>query len=224
MENIKQEIYANLNISPYSIFIAKRGKKSQVLVGQIIDALLHHENGPEAIKSLNFSAQTFNRNIKKLFPNVVLRGGGQYWLIQQTSFKFCAKCNNYKSKTEFSIDNTRCDKLDNKCRNCKSIENNKWYEANKEQYHKHYIDNNREDYNFRTAKRRAAKLQAIPKWANLYSIREIYRICPKGYHVDHIIPLQGKNVCGLHVENNLQLLKAEDNLRKSNKFGDMVKR
>ena len=67
------------------------------------------------------------------------------------------------------------------------------------------------------AQRRAAKLKATPKWANLEAIRAIYAKCPKGYHVDHVIPLKGINVCGLHIAENLQILPASDNLRKSNK-------
>lgn len=68
------------------------------------------------------------------------------------------------------------------------------------------------------AKRRADRLRARPKWTDLVAIEKIYRDCPKGYHVDHIIPLNGELVCGLHVENNLQYLTAKDNLKKSNKF------
>lgn len=69
------------------------------------------------------------------------------------------------------------------------------------------------------AKRRAIKISATPSWADLEAIKEFYKNCPKGYHVDHIIPLQGKNVCGLHVLENLQYLPAVENIKKSNKYG-----
>ena len=72
--------------------------------------------------------------------------------------------------------------------------------------------------NAKTNKRRAYKLKAVPKWANLEKIKDIYKHCGKGYHVDHIIPLRSPNVCGLHVENNLQILKARDNISKGNRF------
>ena len=66
--------------------------------------------------------------------------------------------------------------------------------------------------------RQANKIKATPKWANLEKIKEIYLNCPSGYHVDHITPLTNKNVCGLHVESNLQYLTAKENMKKSNKF------
>ena len=81
-----------------------------------------------------------------------------------------------------------------------------WYNKN---YHRYLVAK---------AKRRALLKQALPKFADLKKIREIYKDCPKGFHVDHIIPLNSKLVCGLHVEWNLQYLPAKDNLSKSNKL------
>ena len=82
---------------------------------------------------------------------------------------------------------------------------------------KHYLEN-KSYYKNKTNKRRAIKLRAIPKFANLEKIKEIYKNCPKGYHVDHIIPLNNPIVCGLHVEWNLQYLSAKDNCSKGNKL------
>jgi len=69
-----------------------------------------------------------------------------------------------------------------------------------------------------TATRKAAKLQATPLWANQEAIKFFYECKPEGCHVDHIIPLQGGNVCGLHVENNLQWLSESENCSKGNKW------
>ena len=71
----------------------------------------------------------------------------------------------------------------------------------------------------RSAKEYADKIQRTPKWSNLEEIKIIYENCPDGYEVDHIVPLKGKNVCGLHVEHNLQYLTKIENQRKYNKFG-----
>lgn len=72
------------------------------------------------------------------------------------------------------------------------------------------------------SKRRAVRLKATPPWANEETIRHIYTICArvrkqtgKPFEVDHIVPLQGRNVCGLHCPANLQLLEQTHNRRKS---------
>ena len=62
------------------------------------------------------------------------------------------------------------------------------------------------------------KLNAMPNWVNKEELRKIYQNCPKGYHVDHMMPLRGKNSCGLHVPWNLQYLPASVNISKSNKL------
>lgn len=71
------------------------------------------------------------------------------------------------------------------------------------------------------AKRRAAVLQRSPKWISAEeskAITEFYAKCPQGYEVDHVLPLQGKNVSGLHVLANLQYLPTIENRKKGNKF------
>lgn len=69
-----------------------------------------------------------------------------------------------------------------------------------------------------SAKRRACEIQRTPGWADKEGIRFFYECRPKGCHVDHIMPLQGKRISGLHVETNLQWLPARINESKSNKW------
>jgi hypothetical protein len=79
-----------------------------------------------------------------------------------------------------------------------------------------------------TAIRRAAMRKRTPKWLDIVDHAEIeftyiycaaLRSCGLDYHVDHIIPLQGKAVSGLHVPYNLQVIPAEVNLKKGNRSG-----
>lgn len=84
--------------------------------------------------------------------------------------------------------------------------------------HREYRKTQPEYYRAMVAVRRKRVQQATTKWTNLKELRQFYMNCPEGYHVDHIIPLKGKNVCGLHVINNLQYLPAEINLQKRNHF------
>lgn len=69
-------------------------------------------------------------------------------------------------------------------------------------------------------KRQAALVAATPAWADSKAIEQIYRECPEGMTVDHVVPLLGTNVCGLHVEYNLQYLTPEENSKKGNRLRD----
>lgn len=90
---------------------------------------------------------------------------------------------------------------------------------------KNHYENNRHLYRAKSAKRRCLERRAIPPWSDLQVIKEIYkereRISEETgiiHHVDHIIPLQGRLVCGLHVPNNLRIIPAKENLSKHVKF------
>lgn len=68
---------------------------------------------------------------------------------------------------------------------------------------------------------------ATPEWVDYDKIMEVYRrrnLITKqtgvDHHVDHIVPLAGRNATGLHVHDNLQILTAAENMKKLNKFND----
>ena len=78
---------------------------------------------------------------------------------------------------------------------------------------------------YMSSRRRASKLKATPEWADMKKIAGVYTgakmledLLGLKFHVDHIIPLQGENVCGLHIWENLQVLEASLNIKKGNKL------
>lgn len=81
------------------------------------------------------------------------------------------------------------------------------------------------------AKRRADRIQRTPAWLTgeqLTAMDKLYkqaawltRITGVKWHVDHIVPLKGKNVSGLHIPNNLQVIPARENLKKGNRLATL---
>ena len=77
-----------------------------------------------------------------------------------------------------------------------------------------------------SVRRRLAFVQQTPAWADVERTRAYYDVCTffnevngyTKYHVDHIIPLRGKRVSGLHVHTNLRVIPARENERKNNRF------
>jgi hypothetical protein len=109
-----------------------------------------------------------------------------------------------------------------------------WYAENKEYanermrtYGKQWRTKNKDKNCSKSNKYRASKLKATPKWVDeehQWLIDEVYHLSKIRsehtgilWHVDHIVPLQGKNVCGLHVIENLQVIPSKENLSKGNK-------
>jgi len=78
---------------------------------------------------------------------------------------------------------------------------------------------------FHANKRRAARLHRTPPWSDLDAMRAVYaeaqmitRETGIQHHVDHVIPLQGALVSGLHVPGNLQIITGTENSRKRNRY------
>lgn len=89
---------------------------------------------------------------------------------------------------------------------------------------KYLLDGEEAYFEKRTRQRKAIK-RATPTWADIEAIRRVYAECVylnETMHypleVDHIIPLLNRNVCGLHVPENLQIVSRTLNEQKGNKF------
>lgn len=110
-----------------------------------------------------------------------------------------------------------------------------WYYNNKEYAliknrlnSKKWRTENKDKNSAKSNKYRASKLKATPNWLtkehhtqieSFYWLAKLQKeLTDDVYHVDHIVPLKGKTVCGLHVPWNLQLLKATDNIIKGNRL------
>jgi 5-methylcytosine-specific restriction endonuclease McrA len=98
---------------------------------------------------------------------------------------------------------------------------NQWYHKNHDKardYANEYRKEHPEINRVSAAKRRASVKERTVPWSELEAIKEFYKNCPDDMVVDHIIPLKGEGISGLHVLFNLQYLTFEENAKKGRKF------
>ena len=126
-----------------------------------------------------------------------------------------------KYRKEYEIKNSESIKTKQK----EYRKNNKEFIA---KLNKEWIENNRGLKNAHTGKRKAVELKATPKWlteSDWFRINAKYQLAAmfnaytgEEWEVDHIFPLQGKEVCGLHVPSNLRVIPWLENVKKGNKL------
>lgn len=221
--------------------------KNVDVTDKLIEALLQWDKAPGTYLLDTIPISSCSNKYKEMFdlsskPRAVLLNS---WFLNTYGYKYCKKCRLTIKLDSFSSDVTRWDKKETYCSECKASSNKSWRTKNPEkqaelvknydkknpelrrQISKKYRLANLDKDAANTAKRRAAKLNATPAWLtkpqlkdieSLYTLaKKLEDICGVKYHVDHIVPLQGKEVCGLHVPWNLQLLESSLNLSKGNK-------
>lgn len=146
----------------------------------------------------------------------------------------CCKCEEIKSFDQFPIRLDRKRGYSSYCQLCEALRHKEWLEKNpdKKQHErklvKQWVNANPGKKNALTANRTKALLQRMPKWLNEIQLKEIEQFyidsayltnyTKVNFEVDHIVPLQGKNVSGLHVPWNLQLLTESENRKKHNSY------
>lgn len=169
---------------------------------ELVKALISTDKLTETGILLGYTEDPIKRTIRNILaPHFPHRSqnfgeGGRvpswrFELLKSIEYKYCNTCNTILPYEDFGVQNSHKDNKSSICIYC----------------HK----------NRNTLDKKIIK-QHTPKWVNTLLISTIYRNCPQNCHVDHIIPIRGVLVSGLHVPENLQYLPIKENLQKSNKY------
>lgn len=222
MELILEIVAAEFNLDLDSIAKKKYGTIPQYLVRDILKPII--ESGRASLTEVfpNMSRPTILRVLSEILPNKPKNNENwHHYILHSAGLHRCSKCTAIKYIKEFSENNTRYSGVNCICKACDSIHNKIYrdnnFEKEQERSRTKYA-NNKEYYIAKSIAYKRNVIQKRPLWANVEELHKIYKYCPEGHHVDHIIPLNGESVCGLHVEHNLQYLLAKDNISKGNTF------
>ena len=162
--------------------------------------------------------------------------------------KFCPKCSQTLPTSSFFKNKSRVDGLQGYCKNCKCLSDRKYDSEHRDTVNgaarrRRSIGDSRQAHlnaltRYRAKNqpvrtklqmaRKSAKLKRTPAWLtefDLLKIKCLYQLAAmrtresdRVWHVDHIIPLQGEKVSGLHVPSNLRVIPAVENNRKYNRY------
>ena len=160
--------------------------------------------------------------------------------------KQCSECKIYKTVTEFARSSSSIDGLQPVCKICHNFAMQEYRKSNRDKVNdlsriryasnaesqkahvKKWESENLEKVRAKSARRRAAKLHRTPPWLTELHHQQIQIFYDAAadltkefgipVEVDHVVPLQGKNVSGLHVPWNLQVITKRENLIKGNRI------
>jgi hypothetical protein len=145
----------------------------------------------------------------------------------------CLKCSKIQGLEHFYYD--KCSN-NYRCKQCELLRGALYYQRNKIsvsikkteyyknnrikllEYQKEYRGTHKAEFKAKDLRRFIRLRRATPPWADLTIMNEIYMNRKDGEHTDHIVPLRGKLVSGLHNQFNLRNIPKQENLSKSNKF------
>jgi hypothetical protein len=203
------------NIEEYKAFVASKlrrtiARKDAISTTSIINFCCQWDKTPTDFFSI--STTRANRQLKLALAVDEKPTGVPYnkYLLYSFGYSNCKNCKKTLHISNFYTDKTRWNSLDDRCSICSNNRVKTWR------------NNNPGKAAAQRASRRAHELSCTPSWltneqkANiLHFYVEAWQL---GLEVDHIVPICGENVCGLHVPWNLQLLDRSANASKGNKF------
>ena len=206
-----------LGKKPTDIAKKKHGDRKDITYGALISALITHDSLAVSAKELNIHENTLYRFLKEEFPTKDSKTIWRNYLLDLISMRKCWKCGNTKNVNEFPANKLRAEYFCKECQAAEQVSRRKEFPEVSKEISKTHYETHKDEYIAKNIKYNTKRKLATAPWADLTKIKEIYKNCPDGHEVDHIVPLQGALVSGLHVETNLQYLLVYENRVKGNR-------